>query len=173
MNKLITVIFLLVSIFSFAQTKKPVNNSFKKEYKEYLVAMKDWHLYFGDFLRKFPLGTVFEKSDVTATPEVDYFQKIDTYEYVYKMGDEGNYIIWVKNGRIIRRQVVIFDMSAFYYLCDFYDLKDKEFLSGKGFKMNDEEYLVILKERHDEYDSYTFDFRGLEFYNIVDYLNSK
>lgn len=172
MNKLITIILLLVNIFSFAQTKKPVN-TFKKEYKEYLIGMKDWHLYYGDFLRKFPLGSVFEKSDIAETPEVEHYQKMDVYQYVYKMGDEGNYIIWVKSGKIIRRQIVLFELTPFYYLCDFYALNNKDYVSGKGFKINNEEYLVILKERQDQYDSYTLDFRGLEFYNMVDYLNSK
>ena len=66
----------------------------------------------------------------------------------------------------------IFDINHFTALLKEFDVLNKEFDYNKGFKISSETYLVISKDRQDTYDSYTFDFRNLEFYNILDLKKS-
>ena len=60
----------------------------------------------------------------------------------------------------------------FMSLVNRYSFFDKPFEERKGFKMNENYYLVVSKIRKSDYDSFYFDFKGLEYFNIMDVLNS-
>lgn len=168
---LLTIMLSIMPILCFSQKKKLASNNVK-EYREYLAKSEGLGKALYDVISKCKMGSIFDKSAIDEEPSVDYNKKMDAYEYVYKL-DECNIIFYVKNGKIIEKIMVVFNLTYYQELVNYLDLRNKEFTIEKGFKINDDEYLIISKSRKNDYDSYSFDFTGLEYHNLLDYLKSK
>ncbi|MFB9120945.1 hypothetical protein ACFFUE_07045 [Bergeyella porcorum] len=173
MDKFLALCFIIVSITAFSQVKK--ERTVKQDYVDYDEYITDFknNSSVKKHLMIFPIGKEFEKNTIsTDAPKVEYIEKAGLYRYIYKT-EEANFIIYVKNGLIISKKIILYDIDELMYLVNFFDLYNKEFIKPKGFKLNDTQYLLISKSRHYDYDSYEFNFRGLEYFNILDLLESK
>lgn len=170
--KKITFLFILISGFMFSQVKKakPVEQ-FDKDLTDYIVGV-NYIPDENDFFQKFIIGDKFDdKIIIGETPKVEYIKSTDSYVYTYKL-DSANIIVYIKNSRIYRKVIYVFDFSMFMSLVKRYSFFDKPFEDSKGFKMNENYYLVVSKLRKSDYDSFCFDFKGLEYFNIMDVLKS-
>ncbi|WOC50681.1 hypothetical protein BPO_0034 [Bergeyella porcorum] len=165
---------MIASLSAFSQVKKAtttVKQNFV-DYSEYITDFKS-RSYVKNHLLKFPTGKEFDKNTIPEEePAVEYHEDAGMYRYVYKT-DNANFIVYVKNGLTISKNIILYNINDFMYLINYFDLYNKEFVSGKGFKINDAEYLMVSKSRHYDYDSFKFSIHGLEFFNVVDLLNSK
>lgn len=173
MRKLLLLIpFCTLPILVFPQKKKTASNEFAKEYNEYLIKSEGLGKSLYDLITMFKIGNIFDKSTINTEPSVKYNEKMDAYKYIYKL-DDYNLIFLVKNGKIIEKEIIVFDLISYQELFNALNIQNKEFIVEKGFKINEEEFLRILKSRQKDYDSYSFDFTGLEYYNLLDYIKSE
>lgn len=167
-------LFALISAFCFSQAKKTVPKStYDKNFSEIVTSTKDVPFEITFYNDNFQLGQQFEKpTSIDVKPKVDYYAKSDVYRYLYKL-DDVNFSLYLKGNRIVEKQIIVFDINHFLSIIRKYNLIDKEFITGKGLKLDEETYLLISKDRQDTYDSYTLDFRSPEFFNILDYMKSQ
>lgn len=61
---------------------------------------------------------------------------------------------------------------SYQCLLDIIDVRKKQYISPKGFKLENNEYLIVIKERGENYDYYTFEFTGLEYHKLLDQLQN-
>jgi len=171
-----TILILLITMVCFAsaqQKKKIIKDTFDKDFIELLTSTKNSPheaLYYD---QEFPLGGQYEKPVLLSEdPKVTYLQKSSLYYYLFKLEDV-NIALYLKDNKIVEKTFTVFDLSDFISLIHKYDINNKEFISGKGFKISDNNYVMISKTRQDKYDSYSLDFRSAEFFNIRDLLRSE
>ncbi|GEJ44028.1 hypothetical protein [Chryseobacterium sp. ON_d1] len=165
---------LMVAIVPFnAQSKKrAVKYTFEKHFIEILKSPNVVPYEVSMFDSYFSLGKQYEKPTLlNEKPEVKYNEKIGVYTYVFKL-DDVNYSLYLKENRIVEKMITVFDITHFVALMKKYNIENSEFVSGKGFKVN-ENYILVSKARFDQYDSFSFDIRGPEFFNLRDLLNSE
>ncbi|WPO88977.1 hypothetical protein [Chryseobacterium sp. HR92] len=173
MEKILIIALLVVMApFNAQSKKKVVKDTFVKDYIEILKSPSVPPYEVSMFDRYFSLGNQYEKPTLLDDkPEVKYNEKIGVYTYVFKL-DDVNYSLYLKENRIVEKMITVFDITHFVALLKLYNIESSEFVSGKGFKVN-ENYILVSKSRFDEYDSYSFDIRSPEFFNLRDLLNSK
>ncbi len=163
------IILLLCGTFSFGQKTKSkvVKPNYDKNFTENLIGRIGDFSFSGLSFEKFKIGDVFDPLNISDSikPKSTYNKDGDYYLYVFSVMDEWNnfFVSYkVKNNRIFAYSITFHSLEDFLSLLKYFKIFELRSDSERGYRLDENNYLVIAKEREDFYDRYNFFVYGLE-----------